>query len=131
MLLLFLCFCVSNCSQVLQCVCISQCCCALANYHSIRSSSNPLDSETGAAKLWREDYSQIISGLPGNFATTRNSTHAVLRLEDQFTIKVNMCECAINPAASVRLEVQPEIERQNLETMKLDDIFPLSFSIEG
>ena len=55
---------------------------------------------------------------------------AVLRLEDQFIIKGKMFEGAIIPAASVRLEVQPEIERQ-LDTMKLDDIFPLSFSIEG
>ena len=56
---------------------------------------------------------------------------AVLRLEDQFIIKGKMFEGAIIPAASVRLEVQAEIERQQLETMKLDDIFPLSFSIEG
>ena len=42
--------------------------------------------------------------------------HAVLRFEDQFTIKVKMCECAIIPAASVLLKVQPEIKRQNLET---------------
>ena len=55
---------------------------------------------------------------------------AVLRLEDQFIIKGKMFECAIS-AASVRLEVQAEIERQQLDTMKLDDIFPLSFSIEG
>ena len=55
---------------------------------------------------------------------------AVLRLEDQFIIRRKMFECAIIPAASVLLKVQPEIERQNLETMKLDDIFPLSFSIE-
>ena len=55
---------------------------------------------------------------------------AVLRLEDQFIIKGKMFEGAIIPAASVRLEVQPEIERQ-LDTMKLDDIFLLSFSIEG
>ena len=43
------------------------------------SCSNPLDCETRAAEFFQEDYSRIISGLPGNFATAGPSTHIYQR----------------------------------------------------
>ena len=42
----------------------------------IVSCSNPLDSETGASEFFQEDYSWIISRLPGNFATAGPSIEA-------------------------------------------------------
>ena len=64
-----------------------------ANFYLAVSCSNPLDSETGAAEFFREDYSRIISGLPGNFATAGPSVYSgyISEEEEENSLKIISC----------------------------------------